>query len=422
MPIPETLKLQDVLDGIGHSILIFDSSGQLAAHNRMAATLVGTDLKMLRSEGWAAAEALFQPHVPEGDTLTLSQVRREANQSGKPVKFQILMRGEYTPCAAAVITGPKGAVFTLLTVDTPDWTALNDLMGIFRREVKDVVGATRGHIEIIMNSMGLVKPEDPVENLTRRIGGFNQLIDMQMFRMHELIGQMERLEDLRTGQLRQDARQARRKIKLGYWLEDFLEDLEQSDLLDPETEDHDYRGRMTLEIEDGLLINGSTRLLAYVLRDILRNAIMYSMVGTPITIKAFKSGEYVQINVKDEGYGVRQKERERVFAPFKRARQPQIIAEFGYGLSLYLAKQEVEAMNGKLWFDSEEKVGSTFSFKLPTWREQTAETPPSARATQTQTAVKAQVVKAESTPASATSDTPAESASAGSASSASTET
>jgi signal transduction histidine kinase len=77
----------------------------------------------------------------------------------------------------------------------------------------------------------------------------------------------------------------------------------------------------------------------------------------------------VQIDVIDQGYGIRAKEADRVFAPFQRARQPQIIGEFGYGLSLYLAKAEVEAMGGRIWYESEEGVGSTFSVKLPTWKE-----------------------------------------------------
>jgi signal transduction histidine kinase len=38
-------------------------------------------------------------------------------------------------------------------------------------------------------------------------------------------------------------------------------------------------------------------------------------------------------------------------------------------LSLYLAKAEVEAMGGRIWYESEEGVGSTFSVKLPTWKE-----------------------------------------------------
>jgi signal transduction histidine kinase len=59
-----------------------------------------------------------------------------------------------------------------------------------------------------------------------------------------------------------------------------------------------------------------------------------------------------------------------VFIPFQRARQPQVIAQFGYGVSLYLAKMEVETMGGRIWFASEEGVGTTFSFKLPLAREQ----------------------------------------------------
>ena len=72
---------------------------------------------------------------------------------------------------------------------------------------------------------------------------------------------------------------------------------------------------------------------------------------------------------------MRAKEFDRVFMPFQRARQPQIISEFGYGLSLYLCKHEVEAMNGRMWFESEEGVGSTFILMLPLWRDEATASP-----------------------------------------------
>ncbi len=386
MPASDALKLQDVLDGLGHGVLVFSSDGDLTQNNRAAIATFGTDWKLLREQGWPAAETLLRPHTvadKPADPRPLNAVRKEAIQSGRPVRFQVLLKGEYVPCWASAVPGDKGAIYTMLVIDNSDWSALTDLIDTFRKEVKETVAATRGHIDIITNSMTRVKPEDPVENLTKRIGGFNRLIDMQMFRMKELIDQMERMEDLRTGDLRDIARSNRRKINFDYWLEDFIEEMEQTDLLDPETEDHDYRSRIHTKLDGDLFLSASPVLLTRVLRDILRNAIMYSMMATPIEIKAFRTGDFVQISIKDEGYGVREKERERVFAPFQRARQPQIISEFGYGLALYLCKHEVEAMNGKLWFDSEEKVGSTFSVKLPAWREDATE--PSA-ATKTQEA------------------------------------
>jgi signal transduction histidine kinase len=53
--------------------------------------------------------------------------------------------------------------------------------------------------------------------------------------------------------------------------------------------------------------------------------------------------------------------------PFQRSRQPQVIAEFGYGISLYLVKAELEAMGGRIWYASEEGVGTAMSLKLPSW-------------------------------------------------------
>ena len=362
--------LQDVLNGVGHGILIFDRDGKLVQNNRPAATVVGPDLNLLRTQGWTAAETLFRPHEPNQTVnKSLGEIRKEAHTSGKPIRFQILLKGEYTPCWVSAVPGEKGAMFTLMTIDVPDWSALNDLINIFRKEVKETVAATRGHIDIINNSMGVLKPSDPVENLTKRIAGFNRLIDMQMFRTAELIKQMERMEDLRTGALRDTAHATKRKVNVEFWLEDFVEEMEHAELLDPETEDHDYRSRIQTNVQSKLFATGSSALMSRILRDILRNAIMYSMKATPIKIVAKANGKQVQIDVIDEGYGVREKERERVFQPFQRARQPQIISEFGYGLSLYLCKHEVEAMNGKMWYESEEKVGSTFSFVLPAWKD-----------------------------------------------------
>jgi hypothetical protein len=370
MPPTDNLNLKDVLNGLGHAVLIFDSDGNLTHHNRAAATIVGVDLTMLKDEGWRAAQTLLNPHEPGAiSSESLDDVRRRANVSSKPIKFQILLRGAYTPCWASAVPADGGEMFTVLTLDNPDWSALTDLVDVFRKEVKDAVLATRGHIDIINSSMKQVQPEDPVKNLAKRISGFNQLIDMQMFRTNELLTQMERMENIRVGTLRENARQGRKRIGLSYFIEDFIEDMEHTDLLDPETEAHDYRARIGFDVPNDMYITATSSLLNRVLRDILRNAIMYSMMASPIEIKASVDGDFAQIDVIDQGYGIRESERECVFVPFQRARQPQIIGEFGYGLSLYLCKQEIEAMNGRLWFESEEKVGSTFSIKLPIWRD-----------------------------------------------------
>jgi signal transduction histidine kinase len=218
-------------------------------------------------------------------------------------------------------------------------------------------------------SINQMKPDDTVEQLNRRISGFNRLIATHMYRTGTLMELLGRLQALRTGTLAQTVSEQRQKLRLVDYVEDFLEELDEINLLDPETDPEDFRARLVIDVPDDLVVAASPERLSIILRDVVRNAIMYSMKASPIKITASHQYGSVQIDVIDEGYGVRPKEMDKVFQPFQRARQPQIIAEFGHGLSLYLCKHEVEAMHGGMWFKTEENVGSTFSFKLPAWRD-----------------------------------------------------
>jgi len=259
----------------------------------------------------------------------------------------------------------------MITIDQPDWSALTELMGRFRDEVLNAAAGTAGHSELILHSLKQPRPNESIEQLGRRIGGFANLIAIYNNRLERLTRLMHRLENIRTGRLPEVIREERRRIDLSDFIEDFIESLDERTIVDPEAEKQDYRGRITASVPGGLYVAASPERLTAILQDILRNAIMYSLKATPINLIAYASSgnQAIQIDVIDEGYGIRAKEFEQVFKPFIRARQPQILAEFGYGLSLYLCRQEIEAMNGKVWFTSEEGVGSTFSFKLPIWQE-----------------------------------------------------
>src|SRR5690606_13559858 len=111
----------------------------------------------------------------------------------------------------------------------------------------------------------------------------------------------------------------RRRVALEPFLEDLLEELDGGTLVDPDTDGQDFRSRMTLECAGSPVALAAPGQLAGVLRDVLRNAIMYSMRGTPITLAALADGDCVEIRIIDAGYGIRAGEVERVFQPFERA-------------------------------------------------------------------------------------------------------
>lgn len=364
------LDLQAILDGLGEGVLIFDAANRLVLDNVAARTIFGNDLKLMRAEGWSAAAVLFNTRLNKNER-TVEQVRAEALTSARPIRFHIYRLGEYIPCWAAAVHGDNGEVFTMITVQMPDWTALIEITNRFLEETRDAVEATQGHAELISQSIKRMKQGETVEQLSKRVSGFTRLISTHMHRTALLLDFMERLGDVRTGKVREKVRESKRKIKLSDFVEDFLEELDTVKLVDPETDAQDFRGRIKASVPENLAAAASPFYLSRILRDILRNAIMYSMRATPITIRAQADDGSVLVSIVDEGYGIRASESERVWLPFQRSRQPQIMGEFGYGISLFLSKHEVEAMNGRIWFESDEGVGTTFTLKLPAWREET---------------------------------------------------
>lgn len=362
------LDLTAVLDGLGQGILIFSSDGRLVTENLAARSMLGTDLSLIKSRGWEAAAALFNSRQTNPDNM-LDAVRDRALESPRPVRAAIYLSGEHVPCWVAAVQGQGGEVYTMITLDAPDWSIVSVLLENFRTEMRGAIDSTQGHIDLISQTIKHHKPEAGTEMLGRRITGFTRLISVHMYRVGRLMEMLERLEDIRTGRLRHLIRERRRKLILADFIEDFAEELDEIMLVDPETEAHDHRSRLQVDVPDNLAVLASSLYLTRILRDVLRNAIMYSIKASPIRIVAQVKNHNVQIDLIDEGYGIRDSERERVFDAFQRARQPQIIAEFGYGLSLYLCKHEVEAMNGRMWFEGEEGLGTTFSFQLPLWRE-----------------------------------------------------
>lgn len=354
-----------LIDSLGQGVLVFDAEGTLVLDNLAARGILGANLMLIRSEGWAAMALLLNGPREEGPSA--DDLREHARQSPSPVRFHTYFAGAYTPCWLTTVYGAGGAVFTMLTIDRPDWTALTELMTTFRSEARMSISATRGHAELVKQLLHTNEDNPEVQALAHRVQGFTGIIATHMLRLQNLMDLLQRLETIRIGALAKQVREARQPIWLEDFLEDFLEELADEAIADPDMGGGDFRERLYIDVPGDLKIYASRQHFANALRDILRNAACYSPPDAPIELnaQADPASYSVQIDVVDQGYGIREKEQDRVFQAFQRARQPQIIGVDGYGLSLYLTKAEIEAMGGRIWFESEEGIGSTFSFKLP---------------------------------------------------------
>ncbi len=111
---------------------------------------------------------------------------------------------------------------------------------------------------------------------------------------------------------------------------------------------------------DGLAVQADPEKLRQVLDQLVANAVKYSPEGGTVTVSAHRLDDAVEVAVADEGIGIPQSERERIFSKFYKAGGGQ-----GTGLGLFIAQGLVREMGGRMWVDSEEGRGSRFAFELP---------------------------------------------------------
>ena len=101
-----------------------------------------------------------------------------------------------------------------------------------------------------------------------------------------------------------------------------------------------------------------------VVANLVSNALKYSPPDSPVEISVAAVGKEATVSVTDHGPGILLPDPDRVFDRFYRAESSGREVG-GTGLGLYIARQLVEAMDGRLWLVSRAGGGSTFSFSLP---------------------------------------------------------
>jgi signal transduction histidine kinase len=105
--------------------------------------------------------------------------------------------------------------------------------------------------------------------------------------------------------------------------------------------------------------------LALVLACLVDNALKFSPDDEPVRLSAQRDGRQVRVDVRDFGRRIPDDQIDRVFASFYQVESPLTRQRGGCGVGLYLARQLVERMGGRIWVDNKASRGNTFSITLP---------------------------------------------------------
>jgi PAS domain S-box-containing protein len=113
------------------------------------------------------------------------------------------------------------------------------------------------------------------------------------------------------------------------------------------------------------LVAGDPDRIGQVLANLVDNAIKYSARGGRIELGVEADDRHARFSVRDEGLGIPLGEQKRIFEKFYRLDPDHHRGIGGSGLGLYICRELVRSMDGRIWVDSDSGRGATFVFELP---------------------------------------------------------
>ena len=128
--------------------------------------------------------------------------------------------------------------------------------------------------------------------------------------------------------------------------------------------------RIELELPDHVApVRGDEDRLGQVLINLLHNAVKFSPNGGDLVLgvrpERIDGKEMVVVWVRDPGIGVPKADLDRIFERFYKVDRARVRGRGGTGLGLSIARHVIEAHGGRIWAESVEGHGSTFSFSIP---------------------------------------------------------
>jgi two-component system phosphate regulon sensor histidine kinase PhoR len=219
----------------------------------------------------------------------------------------------------------------------------SDLLAVAAHEMKAPISAVRGYIELV-----------------EQVGELN---DMQLRYCNRALDALERMEEMIASMLEMARLEKGGKLEfadcdLGAIMRSAV------DLVEPAAQRRGVAVNLTVDDDLGL-VSGDRRLLGQVVSNLLTNAVKYNQENGTIWVTVSNQPEFVQVDVRDNGLGIPDKDQPYVFDAFFRAGNSAKTRASGSGLGLAIVRAVIHRHQGYIWLKSAEGQGSTFSFTIP---------------------------------------------------------
>jgi PAS domain S-box-containing protein len=223
----------------------------------------------------------------------------------------------------------------------------SDFISTLSHELKTPVTSVKGHVQMLLR----ILEKEPPSPLSPTLQLSLNRVDKILVQQTKLISEMLDLTRIESGRLHLH----QETVRIDKLVEEVVDDFK---LSHPQ---HSFR----LTSAGSAEVSADRHKISQVLINLIANAIKYSPESNIVDIAIRYSAKKIEIEIKDYGIGVDEKDHQKIFERFYRVEGQNEVRYNGFGIGLYLASSIMELHGGSISLKSSKGQGSAFTIHMP---------------------------------------------------------
>ncbi len=343
----EKKKSEGIVKSISNPIIVTDDDNKISLINYKAAQLF--DVKEKQVLGSHFLENIKNDNIFELINDTLESGEEHSDRKGEVLQFQQDQQELTFRITTTPVTDEDGKVIMVITL-LEDITKLkkvdemkSEFVSMVSHEFRTPLTSMSMGINMLLKEKAGSINDDQKELL--------EVAEEDCQHLSNLVDDLLDLSKMESGEIDLEFE----NVKVGKIFDASIKPFEQQ---------ADEKGiELARDEEIDLEVHADVNKITWVITNLIGNALRYTEEGDRIELHADKKGHKVHIAVSDNGAGIPKEYQHKIFEKFVRAGQDRD-SSTGTGLGLAISKEIVEAHGGRIWVDSEEGKGSTFTFTV----------------------------------------------------------
>ncbi|MCR4317074.1 MAG: cell wall metabolism sensor histidine kinase WalK [Planctomycetes bacterium] len=275
-------------------------------------------------------------------------VRQEVSDEKRILVIELSGEKRHYLYSATPVSGRDSGVIGVILM-LRDITRLREI----ERMKSEFVTAASHELRTPLQSLGMsvdLLIEHAIENLAEKDRELLKAAHEEVSRMKKLVSDLLDLSKIEAGKIDLDFENVSATTLFKTACSVFRSQIEMKEI--------EFRTELADDLPQ---VRADANKIAWVLTNLISNAIRYVSRKGHIRLIATRVGANVHVSVKDDGPGIPDEYHEKVFQKFIQVKGQ----EGGTGLGLAICKEIVQAHHGSIWVESSPTRGSTFTFTLP---------------------------------------------------------